>query len=77
MSVNSRIPSAPHSRPQPEHFTPPNGWVSDLPAVFTATVPDRIRRAMATAAGIDAAYTEAARPNGVSLAIRTASSTSP
>jgi hypothetical protein len=40
MFVNSRMPTAPNSRPKPERFTPPNGTLgSDATMVLKNTIP--------------------------------------
>src|SRR5207248_1511354 len=75
--VNSRIPSTANSRPKPEDFIPPKGRRgSDETKVFTQQVPASIRCAIFSPRATSRVKTAAPNPNGESLAILIASSSS-
>ena len=74
---NSSNPYVPSSRPKPERLTPPNGSSDEEPgASLIDTMPDSSRSATRSAASTSAECTDAPRPNSVSFAMRTASSSS-
>src|SRR4051794_7358339 len=73
--TNSSIPYGPSSRPKPERLTPPNG--SSAPSrrePLTKTMPASISLATRSACSASVVNTYEPRPNGVSFATRTASS---
>src|SRR5690606_34561674 len=79
VSMNSRMPSMPISRPMPLWLKPPKGARSSrcaAPCALTNVYPVRSRAAMPAARSGSAVQTEEHRPDQVSLARATASSTS-
>ncbi len=73
-SRNSSIPHTPPSRALPEAFTPPNGDPAPRDLPFISTIPARNWRARRLRRAPSCDWTSLVRPWGVSLAIRTASS---
>lgn len=76
ISVYSKSPSGPDSRPIPDCFIPPNGWVHAAPAALMAKVPVRTRLDTSSASTWSSVNTDPASPKRESFAIPTASSMS-
>ncbi len=73
--TNSSMPNRPSSRPKPERFIPPNGnSTPSAPTPLMKTIPASILSAIRLACSESVVNTYEPRPNGVSLAICTASS---